>query len=233
MMAFQPLRKASATLRDQAVEAIKEYIIKHSLSPGDKLPSEQTLAKKLNVSRVVVREAQTTLAALGILEIKAGKGAYVRDLDFRFLADYLEFVFRAAHVDISELVEVRRLLEVFIVRQVIERISDSDMQKLRELVDQMGQKADRGEDSSYEDFQFHQVLSDIAGKRVLGLLISGFWEMLGQFQWERTRVILTEIYQGHLAILEAIEGRDAEKAVAAMEKHFDRLESRLTNQRSS
>jgi len=49
--------------------------------PGDRLPSEASLSRELNVSRSVVREAFRSLAAMRIIELGAGRRATLAALD--------------------------------------------------------------------------------------------------------------------------------------------------------
>ena len=59
-------------------QSILDMIETESYAIGRRLPGERELAKQLGVSRVVVREAEISLEARGILEIKGGSGVYVR-----------------------------------------------------------------------------------------------------------------------------------------------------------
>ncbi len=47
--------------------------------PGDALPSERDLSKRLSVSRSAVREAMVALEIAGLVEVRGGSGIYVRD----------------------------------------------------------------------------------------------------------------------------------------------------------
>src|SRR5262245_9873088 len=72
---LQPLQKRS--LAQQAFEQLLAYVQDGSFRPGDPLPSQQELARRLTVSRPVLREAMQRLAAAGLIEIRHGSGCYV------------------------------------------------------------------------------------------------------------------------------------------------------------
>ena len=55
-------------------------LIARDLRPGDRLPSENQLARQLEVSRPSVREALSALQALGIVESRKGQGTFVRSV---------------------------------------------------------------------------------------------------------------------------------------------------------
>ena len=98
-------------LIDRAVEAIREHILANRLSGGDRLPSEAELARSLGVSRNVVRQAVSSLEALGVVQVAHGRGIYVGTLAdtnvFRQLATWIN----TSDLDNAEYLEVRAIFE--------------------------------------------------------------------------------------------------------------------------
>ena len=229
---MKPLR-SSQTLQERVADAIKNYIIENRMREGDRLPSEHQMAAMLNVSRASVREALATLAALGMVDIKVGRGAFVRDFDLRTITDQLPYGLQFHRDDLEELVEIRRLLEVYAIRNVVETIDEVGVARLRAVVDRMGEKAQRGADFVEEDIEFHRILAQIAGKRVLSFILNGFWELQmrtrsGVADPERLRLR----YEEHRRIFDAVAARDLEGAVTAMEQHFDTMLKGIASARS-
>jgi len=116
-MAVQKLE--NATLRERAYNAIKDSILRNELLPGEVL-SIDSLAKALGISQTPVREALTKLSADGLLEYERNKG------------------FRVASItedDVHETYEVRRLLEPYVARLVVNKVpTDPKLRrKLHEL----------------------------------------------------------------------------------------------------
>ncbi|MDR2751639.1 MAG: GntR family transcriptional regulator [Clostridiales bacterium] len=66
-------------LKAQLVNKHIGQILSGVLSPGTRLPSEREIAESLQISRSVVREGLSELAAIGFLSIEARKGTYVND----------------------------------------------------------------------------------------------------------------------------------------------------------
>src|SRR5262249_60309274 len=64
----------SASLSSQIVADVREALFAKRLKPGDFLGTEKDLAARHGVSRIVARDALRTLEALGIVEIRMGKG---------------------------------------------------------------------------------------------------------------------------------------------------------------
>ena len=68
----------SASLSGQIVSNVRDALFAKKLKPGDFLGTEKDLAARFGVSRIVARDALRTLQALGIAEIKMGKGGGAR-----------------------------------------------------------------------------------------------------------------------------------------------------------
>src|SRR5512141_512433 len=65
---------------------ILRFIIENGYKPGDKLPTIQTISKTLGISIAKMREELEIARALGIVEVKPGRGTRVLDYDFAPLA---------------------------------------------------------------------------------------------------------------------------------------------------
>ena len=113
-------------LYDEVVSQVKEEIKKGNLKSGEKLPSEQEMAKMFNVSRSTIREALTILRVEGIVETKKGVGTIILGIDnesnrinenfFNYLVKKYDLknnrknLFQKA----LELVKLRKMLEPYI-----------------------------------------------------------------------------------------------------------------------
>ena len=66
-------------LSDRVADDILTMItIEKRFAPGDQLPNENDLSQELGISRTTLREAIRILAAHGVLEIRRGKGTFVK-----------------------------------------------------------------------------------------------------------------------------------------------------------
>jgi GntR family transcriptional repressor for pyruvate dehydrogenase complex len=63
--------------RQAVVTTLIELIRSGSYGVGDRLPSEWELARLCSVGRSAVREAMREVVALGLVEVRQGKGSYV------------------------------------------------------------------------------------------------------------------------------------------------------------
>ena len=91
------------------MDAIKSYILRHGLHPGDRLPTESALCADLGVSRSSVREALRKLQALDIVTVRQGSGSYVGDMSLQPLVETL--ILRAALDDINGVQSLHSIVE--------------------------------------------------------------------------------------------------------------------------
>lgn len=167
-------------LSDRTVDALREYILSNRLTPGTRLPSETSLAESLGVSRNVLRQAVSSLEALGMLRVTHGSGIYVADLAdtdvFRQIAGWIGTATLTQH----DYVEVRSIFERGVYELVIERASDEDLDRLEDLARGVAEHTDLEEGAHLHD-DFHRLLLESTGNPFLvtlgTILYNFFWEI--------------------------------------------------------
>ncbi|MGW1467007.1 FadR/GntR family transcriptional regulator [Streptomyces sp. NPDC001493] len=123
MSSLGPLRPSP--LVDQATAHLREQITGGTWPVGTKIPGETTLAKSLGVGRSTVREAVRTLAATGMLQSRQGAGIFV-------VADrpHEDWPARLRRAAVTDIYEVRMLIEVQAARLAAERRTEDDVTAL-------------------------------------------------------------------------------------------------------
>src|ERR1700743_2611163 len=102
----------AAPLIDQAIEHLRDLIVRGDLEPGRKLPPAQDLAVMLGCSRSTAREAVRSLVMARVLDVRRGDGTYVTSLRPELLLEGIAFAVEVMHEESGlELLEVRRILE--------------------------------------------------------------------------------------------------------------------------
>lgn len=210
-------------------ESVRSHIAENRLKAGDPLPPEGFLAQRLGVSRNSVREAIKGLESLGILETRRGVGVFVKEFSFEPLLDNLAFGLGGTLRDVEEVLDIRRVLEVALVEQTIERIGEADLAALQETVDQMKVKAEANESFAEEDRRFHHLLFRCLDNRMLTRLIEVFWLA---FYKTSDFVNLNNpnpmaTWRDHQQIVDAIAARAPAEARARLDRHYDGIASVL------
>src|SRR5689334_7686210 len=73
---FKAIRQ-TPNLTAELVDQLVSQIETGALSPGQRLPTEQSIVQATGVSRTVVREALASLRARGMITTRQGLGAFV------------------------------------------------------------------------------------------------------------------------------------------------------------
>src|SRR5881628_82147 len=115
MSALAPLRRER--LMDRAMDAIKQHVISNGLMAGDRLPSEPELAASLGVSRNIVRQALSSLEAVGIVRSEHGRGTFVAEQGAASnVLQHLDFWLDIEHLEQRDYVETRSLFDAGVLR---------------------------------------------------------------------------------------------------------------------
>src|ERR1017187_8847592 len=134
-----------------------------TLRAGDRLPREADLAADLGLSRSSLREAVRALSLVNILDVRRGDGTYVTSLEPRLLLEALSFIVDFHRDDkLLEFLGVRRILEPAATAMAAERITDSEADSLRALLDSIGPDP-AAEELVAKELGFHRRIGACSG----------------------------------------------------------------------
>jgi GntR family transcriptional repressor for pyruvate dehydrogenase complex len=203
------------------VSQVESLLERGELRPGDQLPPERTLAEQFQVSRASVREALRSLELLGVVETRAGGGTFVRHTVPEDLARPLSNLISRGHT-ISDVIEVRGLIEPAIAAAAAKRISEDDLAELGAIVDEQGRKVAAGKSYAEEDTRFHELIGHAAGNELLTTMLGVIWDVLrsSREQWLQTNQRAHASIDAHGRILAALKAHDSDAARAAAAEHI-------------
>lgn len=204
---------------------IKRYITENGLKPGDSLPSERELCRRLNVGRTSLREGLRELQMLGLIEIKSGLGAFVHQEDVdSFLARGIEPLTMGTH-SLDELIEIRESLEVVAARLAARRATPEQIQGLQAKLDSDKLKVERGIYSVEDDIAFHRLIFEAAGNSILVRFVSLVAELMASYRGPGVKGTGSDAQTvaGHLAMFETIRAGRAASAARLMREHVQDL----------
>src|SRR5205085_11203154 len=99
-------------MAEQVVIQVREMIREGELRPGDRLPPERELSKRLGVSRASLRHGLRFLAAMGVLTSRHGSGTYIADGPPALDSEPLRMLAELHRFTPNEMFQARKLLEV-------------------------------------------------------------------------------------------------------------------------
>ena len=220
------VKPAAESMVHRTVGEIMGLIRNQDLRPGDALPAENNLANRVGVSRIVVREANRSLAALGILELAVGRAPRVSVPDEHVVGTLLEHVVHTRHVTIQQVLDVRRSMEVRAAALAALRRTDQQAQQLMDHAAAMRAGYDNLEIMREHDVAIHGIVAEAAQNPLLTIMIKAFAPLLREMwpvgwnsraeEGERDSML-----RCHEAIAESILKQDVAAARHAMSAHFD------------
>jgi GntR family transcriptional regulator, transcriptional repressor for pyruvate dehydrogenase complex len=211
-----------STLSDALTERMLELIREGGHRPGDRLPSTRELSQRFAVTTPTLREALRRLEATGAIELRHGSGIYVGAAIERLVLPNPNMR-EMAGARLLDLLGARIVIEPPLAAMAAEHGTPEQLAALKQVLAGAAHHL-RGQDAELHEanMTFHRATARMAGNSVLDEVVDSLLKVHGPEQ----RAILQIFddrrrdYDEHLAILEAIEARDAAAAEERMRAHL-------------
>ncbi len=209
-----PIHKITAT--DAVVDNLIERVRACEFGAGEKLPSEQSLLKQYDVSRLTLREALAKMAAWGIIQVKQGKGAFIsQHVSIPALDHVLIPMFPQQNSDrMTELIEARNIIEAEITAKVALQRTDQEIERLQQLLQYDKRSIPDAQAFAERDYTFHLTLSNIAAHQFFHTIYQALHRQIRSFllQYAQSITDWEAALARHRPILDAIIDQDEAKA---------------------
>jgi DNA-binding GntR family transcriptional regulator len=198
---------------------LREAIIDGRLRPGARVRQE-VVARHLGTSRIPVREALRSLETEGLVVLVPHSGARVAQLDFS---------------ELTELYRIREAIEPLAIAESAPRLTDAQLDELRELVEQIEQAADEPVRWLEHDRLFHLKSYAAAPLPRVLEMIERFWNTTQHYRRAYNSTLdphdIEIVQLEHRVILDALERRDGTDAETRQRSHIRRTRLTLTEHR--
>lgn len=227
---LKPIKKMR--LSQAATDQIRNLIVKKKLKSGTRLPSERELMKELEISRASVRESLRVLEVMGLIEVKPGSGAFVKEGSGDI---FLPLPLWLSHhkETLDHHFEARLVIEPRAAAFAAQRASGKDIKAMRRALADFQEKI--GEDdlvgSIMADREFHRLVAHATKNKTLMLLMDTITRYLFE-GWKATLRVkdrAKKTVEEHQAILGNIEQGKSEEASRAMTRHLKNALSDLAS----
>jgi DNA-binding GntR family transcriptional regulator len=188
-----------------AYKRLRQSIRMGEFRPGQRL-REAELATQLNVSRTPIREAIRRLASDGLIEVAPSGGVMIINLNKQ---------------QVRDLYALRETLEGAAARLAAQHASPAAIATMRELLD-AGKAAQEPRQLARLNQLFHREIQDAAHNRYLALALVQLSDSLALLPGTTYEVPgrSEAAYEEHMAILDAINSRELEKAEELARHHI-------------
>jgi GntR family transcriptional repressor for pyruvate dehydrogenase complex len=217
-------RPRSTGSTEQVVAFVRALVEREQLRPGDRLPTERDLARRIGVSRPTLRAGLRALAAIGIIRSRHGSGTFIREGPPALASEPLSFLAALHGFTHEQMYEARRILEVGAAGLAAERATPEQIASMAEEVAGMFATMHEPRRFLVHDIDFHRTIAAASGNPIVTSLV----EMVSALYYERRRQTaaqasdrdMRDAAEAHRRIYRAIRAREAETARRAMNEHL-------------
>jgi DNA-binding FadR family transcriptional regulator len=218
---FEPVQPP--TTFEETVERLGTAIRLGILGPGIRLPSERELADQLGISRSTLRQAITTLVQSGHLTSVRGRGGGTFVVQEPPLAEGSPA--GPVRNDWREVLDLRMAIEIGAATLAAARAGEDNIKLMRECVERMA-ACSEFDDYRRADIRFHMAIAEASG-------VPRLMTLVGEVEGDVSELIahiahppevLDHSNAEHARLIDAIERRDAARAVRVLRRHLDGTE---------
>jgi GntR family transcriptional repressor for pyruvate dehydrogenase complex len=222
--ALQPIPRIDITV--EVIERIKQLLASGDLRPGAKLLPEREFARVLKISRPSLRQALKILRSIGVIEARVGEGTFIScEPAAHMLEQSMQFLSLTGAVSMTELFEVRKVIEVELAGLAAIRATAEDLAKIKESHDAMVKTADNLNEYLRHNLDFHNHIAKAARNSLFYAIIHNLGDVLIESRRRTVRVEPQEVLiNDHSAIYQQIQAHNVSGAREAMFKHLDRVQ---------
>jgi len=212
---------------DDLSQRIAKMVLAGDLTPGYTFPNENVLCKHLAVGRSTLREAYTTLSALGYIT-RNKRGTYVNDQAHIISSTPLNKTLRRSGK--SEFVEFRLMLETETAKLAARRASKEDIATFVRINNQLGSELRKDnvdiDKITRLDIDFHMDIAKAAHNILFAETMTSVAQVWAEdikenFETINQHPLLQKALLQHRLIIDAISDRNEELAIAAMRNHVE------------
>ena len=212
----------SESVVQRVINCLTDAMVNKELKPGDKLPTEPELAAAFGVARTSVREATKILTYMGVLESRRAEGTFVAQGFQESMIDPMVYgIILNQEDDFNNLIELRQLTEVGILRLAIKKGESEGLEAVRRALDDFedavaGKKeGDLIEASFQADNTFHDAVSALCQNALVDKINRVVRVLTYTVRWKTVKTMVesgrgNELLQAHWKIYELLRTRNTE-----------------------
>lgn len=212
-----------ASVKDQTLEQLKQYILSGGMRPGERLPSERALSEALGVGRYSVREALKVLEAVGLVESRVGEGTFLTANTGASFGRILGLSLATWGGTIMEILEARVMIEAESARAAAQHANPEQLSRIEHELRRMQANMHCAPTYLAADMNFHRRIGQASQNAIISQFVCNLIDLLEAALRETHSDSLPAQAEGgstHQAIYTAIARGDFRAASDLMRQHI-------------
>jgi GntR family transcriptional repressor for pyruvate dehydrogenase complex len=218
---FEPVEVES--LKEACVHQLERVIFSGEFEVRSKLPSERSLADRLQVSRPILHQALVELELKGLVKIEPRKGVFVNDYrqagSIAMLASFLTY--HQGELDVhflTNLMEFRKLLEVETACLAAVHRTNEHLRSLKQIYREEIDREKADPERLIElDFFFHMQIAHASNNLIYPLILNAFKDVYTNFtgrffQHYLGSKVIDQVYKYHGSLIQNIKDKNERQA---------------------
>ena len=222
---------AQRSLSSQIAHKIRQAIMDGSLKADDRLPTEEELARRYQVSRPTIREALKRLAAQNLIRSRRGPtgGTFINRPSAADLTDALTsattLLVGMDAFSMEDINQTRLLLGTNCLQLAAKHISDEQIERLTQELSLQQDETLSAEEFCASDVRFHRLIAEASGNPLLSFIMHSVIEALQPvsnmvtFRFRERSVIIAQ----HQRLLTALQQHNPELACSVFAEQVSYL----------
>ena len=219
------------------LDQILQEIHSQRYEVGDCIPTEGKLAEEMGVSRTSVREALAALRLVGVVTSKPGQGTFISKKLSKENGNLKEEALSVLNENTSpdEMFELRETIEGPIAVLAMEKMTDSDLRQLKDVLDRMTEATKSGNKEKYFNMntKFHLLVAKGTHNKALKNIMESTLSYMNEDLWKEEREYyfqendakLSRCLQIHKNIFNALKNEDKPTLLEEIDNHFEYVEN--------
>jgi GntR family transcriptional repressor for pyruvate dehydrogenase complex len=215
-------------IADQILDDMRDQILRGALAHGARLPAERELAERYGVSGATIREAVRALSAMGLVSVRHGSGSFVTASGDTLIAASIASVVQLEKVGAAGILGVLGSLHAYAAELAATQATKPEIAALRQAAERLAVLTSVPQTvADLKDFL--QLLSAMSRNPLLAALCKALVELqvglaldLSGGKLASWKKVAGALHDERLRIVEALEGRDADRAVALVRAYHTR-----------
>lgn len=204
---------------EQVYQQMVEQIESGKWKPGEKIPSENKLAKMFGVSRISVRSSIQKLNAVGAIETRHGQGSYVATHES--IVSSVIPKMNLSEKEFKDMLEFRETIEFKCIDLAIKRADEKDLKRIEDALQKMIDNKHDYKKYSEADYQFHLAVAKASKNEFLYKVMENtkaFYYYLEDLNKVGT---IEESLKGHIKQFNFIKNKDIDGILEHLKESFE------------